>query len=187
MSSSANARLKTKGFSKKALWQLVFIAGLLALISISFGQNVLSLQRQGSMPQRLGALKLTEQSEGPEAKAAVSRLHGTDINMVTAYIATYARDNEKVTAWVGKAASTAAAAELMGKMVEGIGKGNPEFSNMKRLTITQGYHGHEVYQVDGPGGEHFFYISKLSQDEVVWLSIQAENAGPLLETAINTF
>ncbi len=169
------------------MWQLALVTGLLALIWVSFGQNVLSPQKQGGMPQRLGALKLVEQSGGPEALAAVSRLHGTDIELTTADIATYARDNERLTTWVGKAASSAAAEELMMRMEEGIGKGTSGFSNLKRLSIKQGYHDHEVYQVDGPGGKHFFYISKLSQDKVVWLTIQAENAGSLLETAINTF
>jgi len=100
----------------------------------------------------MGALKLVEQSEGPEAVAAVSRLHGTDINLVTAYIATYAGDNERLTVWVGKAASSTAATELMGRMTEGIGVGSSGFGNLKRLSVTQGYHDHEVYQVDGPGG-----------------------------------
>ena len=187
MSNGANVRLKAKGRNKQVLWQLVLIIGLLALIWFSFGQNILSPQNQGGMPQQLGALKLVEQSEGSEAVAAVSRLHGTDINLVTAHIATYARDDEMLTVWVGKAASNTAAKELMGRMVEGIGAGTSGFSNLRKLSVTQGYHDHEVYQVDGPGGKHFFYLSKLSQDKVVWLIVQAEKVSSLLETAINTF
>ena len=187
MHSDANVSVKAKGRGKPTLWQIVIVTVLLALIWFSFGQNVLSLQKQGSMPQRLEALKLVEQSEGTEAVAAVSSLHGTDINLETAYIATYARDNERVIVWVGKTASRTAATELMGSMIESISPGTSGFSNLKRLSITQGYHNHEVYQVEGPGGSHFFYISKLSQDKVVWLTIQSENEGPLLKTSINTF
>ena len=162
MNSGANVSLKAKGRRKPVLWQIVLVTGLLALIWFSFGLNVLSTQ-SGSMPKRLGTLKLVEQREGPEAVTAVSRLHGTDINLVNAYIATYAGGNERLTAWVGQATSSPAATELMGKMVGGIGPGAAGFSNLKRLSITKGYHEHEVYQVDGPGGKHFFYISKLGE------------------------
>lgn len=187
MNSDTNVPVKAKSKGRRTLWQIVIATGLLALIWFSFGQNVLSLQKQGSMPQRLGTLKLVEQTEGSEAMAAVSRLHGKDIKLETAYIATYTSDNEMVTVWVGKAASSTAATELMRRMTEGISTGTSGFSNLKRLSITKGYHSHEVYQVEGPGGSHFFYISKLSQDKVVWLTIQSENAGSLLETSINTF
>jgi hypothetical protein len=51
----------------------------------------------------------------------------------------------------------------MSAMTEGIVNGNPVFSNLKWLTIA----GQEVFQVDGPGGEHFFYTSGERDQQVV--------------------
>ncbi len=93
-----------------------------------------------------------------------------------------------VMVWVGEAVSTAKAAELVNMMVESIGASSDSgFSNVRKIVIPQGYHNHEVYQVDGQGGKHYFYISKRSQDKVIWLTVAAADADSYLRTAINTF
>lgn len=135
------------------------------------------------MPERLGALELTGTIEGAEALAQVNRLHGTDIELVSAYIAEYAHDDERVTAWVGKTESSSAGAELINKMIQAIEKGGSGFSNLQRLTIAD----QEVFQVVGPGGEHFFYNSKEPKGQIVWLTIEAADVLPILEQAIKTF
>lgn len=68
-------------------------------------------------------------------------------------------------------------------MVTGIERGGSGFSNPQRLTIA----GHEVFQVQGPGGKHFFCNSGEVRESVVWLTIEAANAMLLLEQAVNTF
>ena len=49
------------------------------------------------VPEQLGTLELIGSSEGSEALAQISRLHGTDIELVSAYIVEYAHGNERVT------------------------------------------------------------------------------------------
>ena len=115
--------------------------------------------------------------------ARIGRLHGTDIELVSAYIAEYAHGNERLTVWVGRAESRDAAVELSRRMIEGIEKGGSGFSNLQRLTIA----GHEVFRVDGHGGEHFFYISREQRERVVWLTLEAADALPILEQALKTF
>lgn len=187
MNNATNITPRVKRKRSSALFQLFLAAAILLVIWLSFGQNVLSPQKESEIPQHLGALKLADSTTGAEAMAEINKLHGTDIKLVTAYIATYALNNERLTAWVGKAEDDAMAGELIERMVKAISDGNPGFSNLKRLSIAQGYHNHEVFQVDGPGGRHFFYISKLSRDRVVWLTIPAGDAMPLVETALDTF
>lgn len=118
--------------------------------------------------------------EGEAALAQVDRLHGTGIPLADAFVATYARDGNRLQAWAGLAQDEAAAAELMRQMVEGIEKGRSPFSNLRPATVS----GQPIYQVDGPGGEHFFYVSGHA---VIWLIVEAGDAQAILPTAIEAF
>jgi len=170
------------------LFQLFITLGVLAAVLFIFGQTVLAPQAQsGTAPSKLGELKLVESNEGAEAIARVSQLHQLDISLINAYIGSYIGGGHEATAWVGQAENAAAAAELMSDMVDAISAGSPAFSGLKELDITKGYHTHRIFQVDGPGGQHFFYISKLSADKIVWLTVTAGDAMNILEQALNIF
>jgi hypothetical protein len=165
------------------LFQLFIVVGFLAAVWFSFGQNVLTPQKQMSVPERLQTLELVNTIEGGEALSGISRLHGTDIKLETAYIAEYAVGTERATVWVGRAESRDAAADLTMRMIEGIEKGGSGFSNLQRLTVA----GHEVFQVDGPGGEHFFYVSREQGERIVWLTVETADALPILEQTVKNF
>jgi hypothetical protein len=177
---SISKREKRRGM---LIFQLFFVSGFLALMWFGFGQNVLAPRERLDAPERLGSLGLVGGTEGPEALAQIGRLHGTDINLVDAFIAEYAHTDERLTVWVGRAESGDAAADLTKKMIEGIERGGSGFGSLQRLTIA----GYEVFQVDGPGGRHFFYNSREPRERVVWLTIEAGDAMPLLEQAVKTF
>lgn len=149
----------------------------------SFGQNVLAPRKQLDVPERLGDLQLVGTIEGPEAMARIGRLHGTDIKLASAYIVEYVHGNERSTVWVGRAESKDAAVELTRRMIEAIERGGSGFSNLQRLTIAD----HEVFRVDGPGGEHFFYNSRKTAKQVVWLTLEAADVLPILEQAVKNF
>ncbi len=153
------------------------------MVWFNFGQNVLAPQKQSGVPEQLGTLELISSSEGSEALAQIGRLHGTDIKIVSAYIAEYAYGTERATVWVGRAESSNAGAELIKRMLQAIEKGGSGFTNLQRLTITD----HEVFRVDGPGGEHFFYNSRESREAVVWLAVEAADTLPILEQVLKTF
>lgn len=159
------------------LFQVFLIIGFLAVLGYSFWGTVLGRQEQ---QERLGDLKLVKKVEGAQALAQVSRLHGKEITLKSAFIAEYSSADERVTVWVSNAGSEAAAKDLISRMVRGIEDGNEMFSNLRRLTVS----GLEVFQVAGSGGEHYFYISG---DKVIWLTIQSKEALPLLQLAIRTF
>jgi hypothetical protein len=170
-----------------ALFQLLVVAGFLALVWFSFGQNVLAPRKQPSVPEKLGVLELVDSYEGAQALAQIRRLHGGDVGLVSAIVAEYAHakspyhsGNERLTVWIGRAESRDAAVELTHRMIDGIEKGGAGFSNLQQLTIA----GHEVFQVDGPGGQHFFYQSR---ERVIWLTTEAADAMPLLQQALKIF
>ncbi len=165
------------------LLQLFIVAVLLAAVWFSFGQNVLAPREQLGVPEQLGDLQLVGSVEGSEALAQIRRLHGTDIKLVSAYIAEYVHGTERSTVWVSITESRDAAVELTRRMIEGIEKGGSSFNNLQRLTIAD----HEVFRVDGPGGEHFFYNSREQRERVVWLIVEAADALPILEQVVKTF
>lgn len=186
--SHLESRHKRRG--SLALFQLVIVVVLLAAMWFSFGQNVLSPLKPQGVPKRLGEMELVSLVEGAQALAQVSRLHGTDIKLVSAYIAEYSHalspyhnSNERVTVWVGRGESSEIGAELTRRMLQAIEKGGSGFSKLRRLVIA----GEEVFRVEGPGGEHFFYHSRRPAGEIVWLTIVADNALPILEQALKIF
>ncbi len=173
-------RKKRRGL---VLFQLFIVIGFLVLLWFSFGQNVLAPQKQTGVPEHLGTLELIGTIEDSEAMARIGRLHGTDINLTSAYIAEYVHNNERVTIWVGSAETSDSAAELIMRMAEAIAKGNPGFSNLQRLSVAD----HEVFQVEGPGGKHFFYQSQKPRERIVWLTMEAINTMLILEQVVKTF
>ncbi len=181
--STSSVTLRTKKRRGLLLFQLFIVVGFLAAVWFSFGQNVLAPQKQLGVPERLGTLELIGSVEGSEALAQVNLLHDTDIELVSAYIAEYARGNERGTVWVGKAESKEDAAELNDMMIRAIGKGSSGFSNLQRISIAN----HEVFQIDGPGGQHFFFISRNTGKDVVWLIVTASDILPILEQVVKNF
>ena len=120
--------------------------------------------------------------------AQVSKLHGTDIELVSATIAHYDGGGEGATVWVGTAESRLAASALLDAMVTGIGSaGSSGFTNMKQLSLAQAYNNLNVFQVDGPGGKHYFYLSAKTPERVVWVTVQASNSLAILEGAVKIF
>lgn len=181
MSKSASRR-------RMLLLQVVIVVAFLALAALSFGRDVLSPSKQGGMPERIGNLELVSTVAGAQALAQIDRLHGTDIKLVTAYIAEYVYDRyerQHATVWVGVAESGEAAAQLLSRMIEGIARGDSGFANLKKVAVA----GQDIFQVDGPEGKHFFYQPREGAERVIWVSIEAADASirPILEQAVKVF
>ncbi|MBI4304001.1 MAG: hypothetical protein HY665_06675 [Chloroflexi bacterium] len=174
---------KKKRGRSMPLFQIIIVVGLLSLVWFAFGSNVLSQKGQPVTPEHLGTLALGNMIEGPEALAQINNLHGTTIALSNGHIAEYANGKERMTVWLGEAESNQAAVDLLNRMVAGIAKGGSPFGNLTRLTTR----GNEVFQVDGPGGKSFFYISSRDRVRVVWLTIQSPDASPILDLALKAF
>lgn len=165
------------------LFQLIIIVGFMFALWLSFGQNVLEPQPRMVVPKQLHKLELVSTVEGDEALSSISKLHGTDIKLTSASILEYARGNERGTVWVGGTDGQEDAEQLIRMMIEGVEKGGDGFTNLQRLTIA----GHQVFRIDGPGGDHFFYNSRKTGGQVVWLTLDAADALPIIEEALRNF
>lgn len=164
--------------------------GLLAAVWFSFQKNVLAPVSRPGVPGILAGMKLRSVTEGEEAMARVNQLHGTGIELSDAFIAEYSYDfnayqtnNDHVTVWVGEAESGEAAKQLTERMIRGIEKGTSVFGKPELITTA----GQEVYQVRGPGGEHFFYISKKNAKQVIWAIISSSNPSTFLNAIVAGF
>ncbi len=143
---------------------------------------------QRDAPEQLGNLELISTVRGAEAMAQINRLHGLDIDLADAFVAVYIHSspyhgNSHATIWVGRAENAEAASRLTQRMVDSISEGDSAFNNLQRLTVAS----HEVFQVDGSGGRHFFYSSQKQREVVVWLTLEADDPLPILREAVKIF
>ncbi|MBI4180548.1 MAG: hypothetical protein HY528_01305 [Chloroflexi bacterium] len=151
--------------------------------------NVLPKKYAG-IPEELGGMKVASVIEGPAAMAQVNQLHGIDIGLASAEIVEYShafnpyhKSDDRVTVWVGKTTSDALAMELTKRMFDAISNGGSSgFRNPQKISVD----GHEVVQIEGPGGIHFFYPAA-DPPRVIWLTIQSSDVTPLLQEALNKF
>jgi len=157
------------------LFQVGFVLLLLAAGWFSFGRNVLAPLRPRGVPEQLGEMRVASFIEGPQALAQVDKLHGSGIGLIGASVVEYSHafnpyhgtNSERVTVWVGKAGSPEAADDLLQRMRDGIQGGGSAFGEVLPV---EGL-GVEAFQVQGPGGQHFFYVSSKNNLEVIWLTI----------------
>ncbi len=177
------ASSKKKNRRGPAVVQIVVAVAIVAIVVTSFGLNLAGPGEQSGIPQSLGSLELIGTVEGPEATSRVDGLHGIGMELSDAYIVEYVRGKERGTVWVGETATSAAAAELVDRMVRAIEGGGSGFGNVRGVPTA----GEGVFQLDGPGGDHFFYQSRRTGREVIWLTVSAADPLSILEAALDDF
>jgi hypothetical protein len=175
--SAASKKRRVPAFLQ--LGVVVFIVG--AVIG-SFSFNVLGTD-QSDNPDDLGTLQLVGKVQGEEALREIDQLHGLGIEMQDAYVVRYVRGNEKGTVWVGITSDKAAAADLTDRMWVAIEDGNEAFGEVQAVTVA----GQDIYSVKGPGGDHFFYQSQRSSNEVVWIQTNAADVLAFVRDAVKKY
>jgi hypothetical protein len=175
--SAASKKRRVPAFLQ--LGVVVFIVG--AVIG-SFSFNVLGTD-QSDNPDDLGTLQLVGKVQGEEALREIDQLHGLGIEMEDAYVVRYVRGNEKGTVWVGITSDRAAAADLTDRMRVAIEDGNEAFGEVQAVTVA----GQDIYSVKGPGGDHFFYQSQRSSNEVVWIQTNAADVLAFVRDAVKKY
>jgi hypothetical protein len=177
-----------RGLLNPRVFSKLIVAGIVVAVFLSLWLNVLQPRTQKNVPGRLGDLDLVEAVTGAEALTQVNNLHGLGVSLSEAVVATYTHispyhGNSRATVWVGRTESMAAAVGLTRKMAESIAKGGSPFNNLRPVSVS----GLEVFQVDGPGGIHYFYSSREKPESVIWISIEAPAPEAILEEAIKAF
>jgi HAMP domain-containing protein len=135
----------------------VLVAGAVATGLWSAADN----QASTPAPKELAGYHLVQAVAGPEAIDEVNRLHGTDIEIVDAWIGLYEDGGE---VWVSRASDEAKARELLDDMSSNIRDGDSPFRGLTR----QEFQGVPVYAVTDARQVHFFYQTGA---QVVWLAV----------------
>lgn len=134
----------------------VLVAGAVAMGLWSAAGN----QASAPAPTELAGYHLVQAVAGPEAIAEINDLHGTEIEVIDAWIGVY-QDGGGV--WVSQAADEAKARELLDDMATNIRDGDSPFRGLTR----QEFQGVPVYAVTDARQTHFFYQIGV---QVVWLA-----------------
>ena len=126
-------------------------------------------------PAELAGFRLIGSMAGPEAISEVNELHGTEIEIVDAWIGHYQQGG---TVWVARAASELKARELLDVMVLGIEEGSSPFKGLTQ----QDFQGMPLYTVRDARQIHFFYQIGA---QVVWLAAPPGAEDAFLAKAVN--
>jgi hypothetical protein len=122
--------------------------------------SVASDQEVSPAPSELAGYRLVGSVVGAEAIADVNELHGTEIDVVDAWIGHYQQGG---TVWAATATDESKARELLDEMVFGIEGGGTPFSGLTRQELQ----GMPLFRVQDARQVHFFYQTGA---QVVWLA-----------------
>lgn len=144
---------------------------LLTLLFILF---MAGAARGEAIPKTIGAMKLGQLQSGEEARTAISKLHGKQLEFREGYIASYKDGEKTATLWISVYDSDAAAkkelAKMTAKMAAGMKSGKENvFQHFKELSIK----GVVVYFVTGMGQAHYFFKKG---KRMFWLAVEPSEA-----------
>lgn len=132
---------------------------------------------QFTFPAQIAGLKLRHSSQGEEAMAKISRLHGKEIEMKNGYVAHYESDRAKAMLYISEFDSEGQARQQIELMKKKIEKGSKGFGHFRELEVEE----KTIYSVWGFGQIHYFY---LDSNRVIWLAVDPPVAELVLKAAL---
>lgn len=121
----------------------------------------------GSLPKDIEGIPLVNVVNGKAALDQISELHGTNIKMVSGYIATYEKEQERTIVWVARAKNAADAQALLEAMLSKMAN-NKVFAPPQKLVIKDRAYFYTV----GAGMSNYFYVKN---DAVYWIGAITPN------------
>jgi len=128
-------------------------------------------------PAEIAGLKLSHFSQGQEAIAKISRLHGKKIAIKNGYVAHYESDRAKAMLYISESENREQARKQIDLMRARIGKGTESFGHFRESEVE----GRKIYSVLGFGQIHYFY---LDSSRIIWLAVDPAVAKPFLKAAL---
>jgi len=132
------------------------------------------------VPHTLGGLTLTALEQGPEALAAMDRLHGKPLGLTDGYQAQYGQGAGMVMVWVARVADGDAADHLTDHMTKRINEGRSPFSRPEPLR----HGGLTLYQTTGMNQLHLYYANG---PRVIWAALPPDSSPALLDQVVSAF
>lgn len=133
-----------------------------------------------NIPHKVGDFDLVGLSTGEEAISNISRLHGTGIDIVDAYIAEYANPaGDAFVLWVSESRDEEEATMLFDVMDEKM-PNSPMFQNRAEVTFA----GQRVIYVTGAGMENYYWATGLIN---YWVGIHQGDDEQIMNLVIDNF
>lgn len=135
-------------------------------------------QEMEMVPRELAGLKLQHEMSGEEAVQDISKLHGTNIEVVNGYIAQYSDGRREAILWISESKDEADAKLLLEAMDTKMPQ-SPVFGNHRK----EERDGRTYHYVDGAGMQNYYW----QQDHiVVWIGVKGtqEDTKTVLEATI---
>ncbi|MDW7674728.1 MAG: hypothetical protein SCK28_09350 [Bacillota bacterium] len=168
--------------------KIVGVIAVVALLSVGFfvsqylkEDNTASsgtLSLQASIPTQVDGFRLDSVITGDEAIQNISRLHGTDIEIVDGLVAEYASSDSHFVVWISQSSDEQEAKYLLDIMDEKI-PASPVFTNRQEFVIGDTTY----YYVTGAGMENYYWYKGT---KVYWVGITSGNDMEILRTVINS-
>lgn len=159
----------------------LFLLALVALVVVALGtwayDRFLSQATTGPLPREVEGIPLVELQSGQEALKSINRLHGTSIEVVDGYVATYQKGAEKVQVWISRAASEEKARELVEIMTQKM-QDNPVFEKPERFDIK----GRTFYFTTGAGMQNYYWAQGT---DVYWVGVVSPNEMKIIQKFIS--
>ncbi len=153
--------LGEEGQGKSLAFLITLVFAILVALSVASGLwSATAGQDTTPAPAELAGFRLIGSVAGPEAIAEVDNLHGTEIEIVDAWVGQYQQGG---TVWASWASSEVKAQELLDIMVLRIQEGNSPFKGLTQ----RDFQGMPLYTVRDARQIHFFYQIGA---QVVWLA-----------------
>src|SRR3972149_354404 len=178
---------KRRGISQVTLISLILVVGFGLAMYLSWPTGIKEdLHVNGStgqtlaIPRRFNGLDLGQWTVGQAAVEQVTRLHGLDVGVRDGFLADYGQGQNHIMVWAGVAESEPAAATLVSRMTEAIGKGNSPYSDPQKRRID----GMDVYFLSGAGGDNFYYYSG---NWAIWVTATSGDISLIAKEAMRTF
>lgn len=125
-------------------------------------------------PPQLAGMNLKSAVSGQEAIQSVSQLHGTNIQIKTAYVVSYqGNDGSNMTVWFSEGKDEKDAKDLFKAMDVKMPK-SQAFQNYKDVTIN----GKQYKFVTGMGQDHYYW---LNGKRVMWVAVGGKNSADVLK------
>lgn len=132
------------------------------------------------VPQTLDNLHLMSLDDGPEALAAIDRLHGKALGLTDGYQAQYGQGPNTVTIWVARMANGDEARRLTDDMTASINEGRSPFSRPE----PQQYGSLTLYRTLGMNQLHYYYANG---SRIIWAALPRDSSPALLDQVVQAF
>ena len=164
----------------------IFAIGLMVIgvwlvvgaIGWTFFDHPSSQFSEGSLPDSIAGLRLTNSTTGPQAIEELSSMHGKEFHIEFGEIGVYG--NREITLWVAGAASDEVAAQMTTAMQEKIAKANSPFTPTNEIQNND----RKVYVLDGMGQRHYYFQSK---NFVIWLAANPSVADTAIKQILEVY